>query len=106
MGVARVELPKTLDALIIALCADYFRRKEAIEARSVVHRTDTEYRYYNFKIYDAAAEIVGERECELYIKEIGEKIGFAFSGAEVSEQTYKVNKRLVKERIATALHLV
>lgn len=106
MGVARVDLPKTLDALVVALCADYFRRKEAIEARSVVHRTDTEYRYYNFKIYDAAAEIVGESECELYIKEIGEHVGYAYSSVDTSEQSYKLRKRLVKERIACALHLV
>ncbi len=90
----------------MALCLDYARRKNAIEKRSAPHRTDTEYRYLNFKIYDAVAEIVGDGCAEMYIEEIGKKVGYAKSGDYmISEVTYKKYKRLAKENIAKKLHL-
>jgi hypothetical protein len=100
-------LIKSLDELISALCGDYFRRKEAIEKRSVTKRTDTEFRYYNFKIFDAASEIVGERYSETLIYEIGRKIGYAKTALNFfSETTYKKYKALAKENIAKKLHLL
>ncbi len=97
----------SLDALIVALCRDYFRRKTAIEERAVVRRTDTEFRYYNFKIYDAASLVVGEENAEIYIEEIGKKVGYAKSKMDfLSEVTYKKRKRAVMDSIASALHLV
>ena len=97
----------TLDTLVIALCLDYDRRQAIILGGSATKRTDTEYRYYNFKIFDAAAEIVGEDMAELYIKEIGDRVGYAKSEAdEVSEVTYKKYKRLIKDNIAKKLHLL
>ena len=99
-------IESTLDALVIALCLDYDRRRKAIEDRCATKRTDTEYRYLNFKIYDAVAEIVGERYAEIYINEIGRKIGYAKSDdLTVSEVTYKKYKRLAKDNIAKKLHL-
>ncbi len=96
----------TLDTLVIALCLDYSRREEAIILRSVSKRTDTEFRYYNFKIFDAAAEIVGERFADEYIKEIGNRTGYAKSEITcVSEVSYKNFKRLIKNNIAKKLHL-
>ena len=96
----------TLDVLVCALCLDYGRRQRAIEERMVTKRTDTEFRYYNFKIFDAAAEIVGERDADVYINEIGRKIGYAKTSLEyVSEATYKKYKQLIKENIAKKLHL-
>ncbi len=57
-------------------------------------------------MYNAAAEIVGERYAELYIEEIGRKTGYAKSRDEtVSETTYKTYKQLTKENIAKKLHL-
>ncbi len=104
MAVRNVE--STLDTLVIALCLDYFRRQKAIEERSVTKRTDTEFRYYNFRIFAATAEIVGERMAEGYIKEIGNRTGFAQTEIEgMSEITYKNYKRLVKNNIAKKLHL-
>jgi len=100
-------LPPTLDTLVAALCADYQRREKAIREGSVIHRVDTEYRYYNFKIYDAVAAIVGEGRCERIIKEIGGRIGYAHSALEeVSEVTYKKMKKEVKDAVARALHLI
>ena len=48
----------TLDALIVALCADYERREEIILGRMAERRVDNELRYINFKMFDATAEIV------------------------------------------------
>ena len=101
-----LELSVSANALIVALCLDYPRRKREIIGGRLSRRTDVEFRYINSKMYDAAAEIVGEELAELYIKEIGEKIGYAYSSVEdVSEVTYKMNKRKVKEGIARRLYL-
>ena len=98
---------KSLDALVVALCLDYFRRAEAIEKRSAPKRTDTEFRYLNFNIFEAVAEIVGERYAEAYIKEIGERIGYAKSEVAFSgEVRYKNTKRLIKDNLAKKLHLI
>lgn len=97
----------SLDNLIVALCLDYFRRQEAIEDRSAPKRVDTEFRYLNFKMFDAAAEIVGEEAAEDYILEIGERTGYAKSVLySVSESTYKIHKQLIKQNIAKKLYLV
>lgn len=104
MPVRKVE--STLDTLVIALCLDYARRQQAILERTATKRTDTEYRYYNFKIFDAAAEIVGERFAEQYIEEIGGRVGYAKSSVDcVSEITYKDYKRRIKDNVAKKLHL-
>ncbi|MBE6645180.1 MAG: hypothetical protein E7612_07380 [Ruminococcaceae bacterium] len=100
------KVENSLDILISALCLDYWRRQKAIEERMVTPRTDTEFRYYNFKIFDAAAEIVGEKFADTYIEEIGTHTGYAKSRAGgVSEGTYKKYKRLVCDNIAKKLHL-
>ena len=99
-------LKNSLEVLVSALCLDYARRAKAIEERMVTKRTDTEFRYYNFKIYDAAAEIVGERFAEIYIYEIGMRIGYAKTEIScISESAYKNYKKLIKENIAKKLHL-
>ena len=96
----------TLDSLICALCLDYGRRREAIEKKSVGRRCETEYKYLNYFIYDAAAEIVGERYAEVYIREIGEHTGYAKTEIDcVSEVTYKNYKRMIMDNIAKKLHL-
>ena len=97
----------TLDTLVIALCLDYQRRKSAIEGRSVGRRVDTEFRYLNFRIFDAAAEIAGEEDAEGFIQDIGERIGYAKSELwHLSEGTYKDYKRCIKDNIAKKLHLI
>lgn len=104
MFTGRIE--STLDALVIALCLDYGRRQKAIEERSAARRTETEFRYLNFKIFDAVAEVVGERFAEIYIYEIGRKTGYAKTEIDcVSEVTYKNYKRMARDNIAKKLHL-
>lgn len=100
------KVENSLDILISALCLDYWRRQKAIEERMVTPRTDTEFRYYNFKIFDAAAEIVGERFATIYINDIGRRVGYAKTELNcVSEVTYKGYKRMIKDNIAKKLHL-
>lgn len=97
----------SVDALVVALCADYDRREVAMKRGSVSRRTDMEYRYLNFRIMEAAAEIVGEAEAYTYINEIGRKIGYARSQiGTASETTYKIKKGEVKLNIARKLHLL
>jgi len=97
----------SLDMVIVALCADYERRCSAIANGAVSHRTEMEYRYLNFKVYVAAAEIVGEIFAPEMIREIGARRGYAKTTLEhYSEKTYKVKKQQIKENIAKKLHLI
>lgn len=100
-------LAPSLDNLVTALCRDYPRQREAIDGGTADKRVDTEYRYYCFKIFDASAEIVGERLAELFIKEIGNRIGYAKTELYYySEPYYKKIKLRVKQNIAKRLHLL
>ena len=97
----------SVDLIVIAMCLDYERRDKAIRDGSVNKRTDTEYRYLNFNIRDAAAEIIGERDAVTIVKEIGKRTGYAKSKLDnLSEITYKNYKRLVMDNVARKLHLV
>ena len=101
-------LDRSVDMLVVAICTDYFRRKEAIENKSVSRRTEIELRYLNYKVYESCAEIVGERYCERFIEEIGERRGFAYSyfADYWSEGSYKKLKRDAKHNIAKSLHFI
>ena len=97
----------TLDAVVVALCADYERRRSAILQDKAERRTLMEYRYINSRIYEAVAETVGERLCPVFIKEIGQRIGYAKSEIDcMSESSYKSEKQLAKIKIARALRLI
>ena len=96
----------TLDALVVAVCKDYFDRKNAIKSGNCTKRTIMEYEYINERISTAAMEIVG-RDFEIYIREIGDGRGYARSAViDVSESSYKRFKREVKINIAKKLHLM
>lgn len=104
MSVKRVI--NSLDNLVVALCTDYARREEIILGRMAERRVDNELRYINFKMFDAAAEIVGESRAETFIREIGKGIGYAnATELYISEGTYKNWKASVKENIAKRLYL-
>ena len=95
-----------LDNLVVALCRDFKRRALAIENGGLSRRCLIELRYLNFKILEAAAEIVGEDDAEIYVIEIGAAIGYANSEIlDRSEVYYKKCKKLVKENIAKKMHL-
>lgn len=93
--------------VVDALCADYSRRRELLLSGRVEHRTALELRYLNFKILEAAAEIVGERDAEIMISEIGANTGYARSKLfYMSESLYKTRKGEVIYNIARHLHLI
>lgn len=97
----------TLDELIVALCRDFERRKKAIAEKSYGARTLMEYRYINFRMLEAVAELAGEDDAECFINEIGSKTGYAKSELyRLSEATYKRRKSEAKRAIALKLHLV
>ena len=99
------EFSISLDALVVALCRDYPRRDMALKDGSVSRRTAMEYTYINLRVFDGAAEIVGAADALTYVREIGEKVGYAFTSLDVSERTYKLMKAEVKRNIARKLHL-
>lgn len=95
-----------VDEIVIALCLDYERRESAIRTHSVTHRTEMEYRYLNYKLFSATAQIVGTNDAVDFIREIGERLGYAKSDTGLSEKAYKELKREVKSAIAKNLHLI
>ena len=99
-------MPKTLDAIVIALCADYARRASAIEEREIPFNVTMEYRFLNYRIINAAMEIAGERDALAFVTEIGEKRGYTSSNLYLSESVYKTRKKEVKENIAKRLSLM
>ena len=97
---------ETLDFLVVAFCRDYFSRKRELERGECSRRTRMEFQYINGRIADAAREIVGS-DFEIYIREIGEAVGYAYTQAVgVSESSYKTYKREVKINVARKLHLL
>jgi hypothetical protein len=104
MGTRKIN--DSLDALVVALCADFERRDRAIAGGTLAHRVEMEYRYYNSNIYTAACEVVGAPNALLYINDIGEHRGYAHSEVErISDTTYKRQKSAVFGNIARRLHL-
>ena len=104
---SKITYTSSLDDVIIALCRDYLRREDVVSVSGCNERTSIEYRYLNYRIKEAADEIVGERYALLFIEDIGKKMGYARSRIEgFSESDYKTMKRALKLGIARALHLL
>ena len=97
---------ETLDAVVVALCRDQKRRERAIEGDSCSKRVAMEYKYINNLVREGAAEIVGEHYADVYIGEIGSRIGWVYSKIPLSESAYKLEKAEVKLNIARKLHLL
>ena len=95
-----------LDRLIVAICADYARRKAAIEEHSVSRRVEMEYKYMNSRVFDGAGEISGGALAELFINDIGSGTGYSSSKIYgMGESTYKMYKTEIKGNIARKLSL-
>ena len=94
------------EQIVVALCRDYPRRREAIRQGTVSRRTAMEYKYLNAMICEAARETVDERLALTLVIEIGEERGYAKSRVDcLSETTYKRYKNLLLHAIARKLHL-
>ncbi len=100
-------IPDTVGVLVRALCLDYPRRREIIENHTAVGRVENELKYYNYKIYDAVAEIVEEKMVTGMISDIGERRGYGYSDIScISETTYKIRKQEAIYNIAKGLYLI
>ena len=99
---------RSLGALLEALCLDYDRRRIAIAQGRLSRRVLHEYRYLNDRILYAAYSVTGDTSLShIYIREIGERIGYAYTELEgVSEITYKRRKALIRRRILEELRLL
>lgn len=105
MGDKRI-LEASLDTLVVAQCADYFRRDELIRESLLSRRVRSELVYLNSAILAAATSVAGERYAEDFIREIALRVGYAYSSIEgMSELTYKKYKKRIKEEIARRLYL-
>ncbi|MBR2431495.1 MAG: hypothetical protein IKB23_01125 [Clostridia bacterium] len=97
----------TVERLVEAHCADFFRRDAAIRSGELSSRTLMELRYLNAKMLDAAVELVGYGDAELFISEIGSGCGYAHSDlTDISEVTYKRKKQELKRALAKKIHLI
>lgn len=95
----------TLDELVVAFCRDRARRIYLREKSHLSKRTMVELRYLDYRIEEAAREIVGDK-FDIYLSEIANAVGYAKSeAANVSESVYKLNKARIKGNIARKLHL-
>ena len=99
-------LAPTLDELIVALCRDYGRREEMLRDRaSLSRRQEESLIYYNERILSSAIEVVGRAEAEIFVREIGDRTGYAGTAAHCSEGYYKRSKARIKKRIAEKLFI-
>ena len=99
-------LDSSLDALVVALCADYKRRSELICAKDLTPRTAAELRYINYMISAGVAEIAESHQVNIFIEEIGARVGYAHSEIfGLGEVAYKIRKSEIKRNIAKKLHL-
>lgn len=93
------------DLVVEALCRDFERRAEEIEAGRLSRRVLMEYLYINKKLFDAAGEICGAALAEVFISDIGMRRGYAASEASMlGESTYKRYKREIMDNAARKLH--
>ena len=97
----------TLEEVVRALCADYDRRNECIEQKTVSRRVRMEYAYINARMLEAAHSVCGSEIGTGFIEDIGRGRGYAKSDlAECfSEKLYKTKKTEVIMSIARSLHL-
>ena len=95
------------EAVVVALCRDYKRRKSALARGELSRRVLMEYSYINKRIFEGAGEIVGAPLSEIFIEDIGNKRGYASSSvAMMSESTYKRYKAAAVWNIARKLHYI
>ena len=99
-------MDKSLEDIVIALCADFERRRLAIEEKALPKRVLLEYKFLNLRILEGTIEIVGIRNAKGFIDDIGARRGYAKSCIEdMSEPSYKKLKAKTKLSIAKKLSL-
>lgn len=97
----------TASLMAETLCADFDRRQGVMSDGRFSLRTRAECRYLNALLYDAVRSLCrDEREARLFMRDIGERRGYAFSESELSESSYKEKKAEIRRQILVRLHLV
>lgn len=97
-------IPKGVEKMVIAICADYQRRAKVIKEGGASYRVLMEYKFLNYRVLDATAEIVGLPNAQSFIHDIGAQIGYGRTSLyHMSEVTYKSRKEEVKINIARRL---
>ena len=100
-------IPEGVEEIIRVLCADYTRRALVLECKNAPFNVIMEYRFLNYRILNAAIEIAGTRDARVFIKDIGEEIGYAATELWLlSEIEYKTRKAQIKFNIARRLSLI
>jgi hypothetical protein len=100
-------MEKSLQEVVIALCADFERRQQAIKEKALPARVLLEYKYLNLRIIEGAMEVAGINNARIFIDDIGARRGYAHSSIEgLSEVSYKRIKAEVKRNIAGKLALI
>ncbi len=100
-------MDKSLEGLIVAMCADFDRRQKAIEEKALPKRVLMEYKFLNLRILEGAMEAVGINEAKQFIDDIGARRGYAKSPIDgFSEPVYKMKKAKAKISIAKKLSLI
>ena len=100
-------MERTLEEVIIALCADFDRRQTAIKEKALPKRVLLEYKFLNLRILEGAMDIVGIKDAKIFIDDIGARRGYAKSCVDgISEPKYKVTKACVKKSSARKLSLM
>ena len=100
-------MDKSLDGLIVALCADFERRRISLDEKSLPTKVLMEYKFLNLHILEGVIEIVGVKDARLFINEIGARRGYAKTEIDgMSESIYKQKKAKAKINIAIKLSLI
>ena len=100
-------IPDGVEEIIRVLCADYTRRALVLECKNAPFNVIMEYRFLNYRILNAAIEIAGTRDARVFIKDIGEEIGYAATDLWLlPELEYKNRKAQIKVNIARRLSLI
>jgi len=94
------------EKLVDALCAGFQSRAETLQHMAATRRTLMEFAYLNTKIWEAAMEVTAsEDESLVFIREIGNKIGYVKTELCYSESSYKQKKSEIRKSILKKLHL-
>ena len=100
-------IPKTVVTVVVALCADYDRRKKAIELESLSAPVAERYAELN-GIIDAALADVEQGIRALILKDLQQGKGYDASMASpfIGKNGYYNRKRKVIHDIAVGLHFI
>ena len=101
------DIPHSVAAIVKSVCADYSRRQNAIESESVSGEVRAEYVRIN-TVIDAALDEIEKGIKEMFLRDIVDGRGYAFSPASLylAKNSYYNRKRKLVHDIAVGLNLI